>query len=327
MGGYAFSALAAEVSKAGGLGFVSTIADMGQADRELSNARDLLHAIDAPANVLPVGIGFLLFIAPLDEAAAVIRKHRPAAAWLFAAKSLDDYATWTRAIRAASPATRVWIQTGSVGAALRVAAACAPDVLVVQGADAGGHGAERSAGVIALLPEARDALEAGGFGGVALVAAGGIADGRGVAAALVLGAQGVVMGTRFLAAAETPVPPGYRRRVLEASDGARSTVRDKIFDQLRGKNIWPVEYDGRALVNDSYVDFKNGMALEEIQKLYAEAEQESEKGFGNGDGKARAAMWAGAGVGLVNKVQPAGEIVKEIRAAAKKALSAGAKLA
>lgn len=327
MGGYAFSDLASEVSKAGGLGFVSSIFDMAQVDKELEKSRELLSAIEAPDNVLPVGVGFLVFVAKLEEAAPVIEKHRPAAAWLFAAKSLDDYATWTNKIREVSPSTRIWIQTGSVSSALHIARTCQPDVLVLQGADAGGHGYERSVGVIALLPETKDTLKANGFDNIPLIASGGIADGRGVAAAVVLGAQGVVMGTRFLAASETPVHPAYRQRILDTTDGSQNTVRDKIFDQLRGKNIWPVEYDGRALVNDSYVDFKSGTALEEIQRLYSEAEQESEKGFGNEAGKARAAIWAGAGVGLVKKVQPAGEIVKEIRAAAKKALSAGAKLA
>jgi len=327
MGGYAFSDLASEVSKAGGLGFVSSIFDMAQVDKELEKSRELLSAIEAPDNVLPVGVGFLVFVAKLEEAAPVIEKHRPAAAWLFAAKSLDDYATWTNKIREVSPSTRIWIQTGSVSSALHIARTCQPDVLVLQGADAGGHGYERSVGVIALLPETKDTLRANGFDNIPLIASGGIADGRGVAAAVVLGAQGVVMGTRFLAASETPVHPAYRQRILDTTDGSQNTVRDKIFDQLRGKNIWPVEYDGRALVNDSYVDFKSGTALEEIQRLYSEAEQESEKGFGNEAGKARAAIWAGAGVGLVKKVQPAGEIVKEIRAAAKKALSAGAKLA
>jgi len=309
------------------LGFVSSIFDMAQVDKELEKSRELLSAIEAPDNVLPVGVGFLVFVAKLEEAAPVIEKHRPAAAWLFAAKSLDDYATWTNKIREVSPSTRIWIQTGSVSSALHIARTCQPDVLVLQGADAGGHGYERSVGVIALLPETKDTLKANGFDNIPLIASGGIADGRGVAAAVVLGAQGVVMGTRFLAASETPVHPAYRQRILDTTDGSQNTVRDKIFDQLRGKNIWPVEYDGRALVNDSYVDFKSGTALEEIQRLYSEAEQESEKGFGNEAGKARAAIWAGAGVGLVKKVQPAGEIVKEIRAAAKKALSAGAKLA
>ena len=327
MGGYAFAALASEVSKAGGLGFVSSIANMAQADQELGAARAALAGFAPPADVLPVGVGFLLFVAQLDDAAPVVAKHRPAAVWLFAARSLDDYAAWAARIREVSPATKIWIQTGAVASALHIAKTCKPDVLVLQGADAGGHGYERSAGVISLLPETDDALKANGFNDIPLVASGGIADGRGVAAAVMLGAQGAVMGTRFLAASETPVHPAYRQRILETTDGSQSTVRDKIFDQLRGKNIWPVEYDGRALLNDSYVDFKNGTTLEEIQKLHSEAEQGSEKGFGGESGKARAAIWAGTGVGLVKKIQSAGEIVNETRAAARKALSVGARLA
>src|SRR5437763_563577 len=78
-----------------------------------------------------------------------------------------------------------------------------PDVLVMQGLDAGGHGWEKGAGVISLVPEAVDALEENGFAHIHVLAAGGIVDGRGVAAALALGAEGVVMGTRFLGALET----------------------------------------------------------------------------------------------------------------------------
>lgn len=325
MGTYAFSDLASEVSKAGGLGFVSSVFDMKNLDEELVKAREKLTSIETANNVLPVGVGFLIFVAKLEEAAPLIEKHRPAVVWFFAANNLEDYTTWTKKMREVSPLSKIWIQTGTVGSALQLARNCHPDVLVMQGSDAGGHGPERSASVISLLPEAADRLKENGFSDIALMASGGIADGRGVAAAVALGAEGVVMGTRFLAASETPMHPSYRKRILETTDGSQSTVRDKIFDELRGKNIWPVDMDGRAVVNDSYTEFKNGTSREDIQRLYAEAEKESEKGFGFETGKARAAVWAGAGIGLVNKIQPAGEIVREVRAAARNVLSAAAK--
>ena len=85
------------------------------------------------------------------------------------------------------------------------------------------------------------------------------------AAALLLGADGVVLGTRFLAAEEIVLPhEEYRKRIIDTSDGPRNTVRAKVFDELRGPNIWPAPYDGRALVSASYNDWKAGVSAEQI---------------------------------------------------------------
>lgn len=232
--------------------------------------------------------------------------------WLFVPKSLDDYAEWVSAIRKALPDSKIWIQLGSVTAALHVAKIARPDVLCLQGADAGGHGFEKGASIVSLLPEASDALAAEGFSHIPLVASGGIADGRGVAAALTLGAEGVVMGTRFLASKEVNVHPVYQAALLEAQDGGQVTTRSKLFDQLRGPNIWPELYDGRGLVAQSHRDFANGMSLEEIQRLHNDAAAGEDKGFKTGL-QGRAAIWAGTSVGLVKEVQSAEEIVQTVR--------------
>jgi nitronate monooxygenase len=317
MGGFATAPLAITVTKAGGLGFIGPVFTMPELDAELTKASKLLNSAEPfsktpiGGKTLPIGLGFLIFFVKLDEAAEVVRKHSPTAIWLFGAHANAEYATWTAKMREVSPSSKIWIQTGSVSSALELAATCKPDVLVMQGIDAGGHGYEKGAGLIALLPETADALASKGHK-IPLIAAGGISDGRGVAAALALGAQGVVMGTRFLAAEETVVRDGYRRRVLETRDGGQNTVRDKVFDETRGDNVWPVEYDGRSVVTETYIDFKAGVGLEEIRKRYAEAENGADRGFGIDGGKLRSTIWAGTGVGLVNKVQPAAEIVQEI---------------
>lgn len=327
LGGFAFSDLASEVSKAGGLGFIGSTVNVGtQLNEELSKAREKLSLIKTADDMLPVGVGFLPFIAKLEEAVSAVKKHRPVAAWIFAAKTLEEYATWTKEIRAVSPSTKIWIPSGNVSAALQLAKTCNPDVLVMQGSDAGGHGYERNASVISLLPETIDTLKANGFSNIPVVAAGGIVDGRGVAAAIALGAQGAIMGTRFLAASETVVDPTYQQRILDTKDGAESTVRAKVFDELRGNNSWPSEIDGRAIVNESYEDFKNGAGLEDIRRRHTMATLGPEKGFSLEKGKNRAAIWAGSGIGLVTKIQPAGEIVKETRDQARKVLSEAAKI-
>ena len=321
MGGFAHSALAVAVTQAKGLGFIGAVFDMVVLATELEKTSKTLLGAEVPESdvTLPVGVGFLLFAATLEDALPVVAKFRPAAVWLFGAHELEDYATWTKRMREVSPPTKIWVQMGSVAAALRVAELVEPDVLVMQGLDAGGHGWEKGAGVISLVPEAADVLAENGFDHISLVAAGGIVDGRGVAAALALGARGVVMGTRFLSAPETTVPhQGYREAVLAARDGGQSTVRAKIFDELRGPNIWPVLFDGRGIVTDSYTDYVKGADIEEIRRLHAEAAKAEDAGFGLQN--RRATVWAGTGVGLVNGVKGAKEIVEEVREAARRAL-------
>ena len=333
MGGFAGGDLATAVTLAGGIGMIGGVVDMVALEKELQKAREILsaqdngHADTRPNghsnndhDTLPIGVGLLPFVSKLDAALPLFTKHRPRIAWLFAAKESADYATWASAIRQSSPRTKIWIQTGTVSAALEIARLANPDVIVMQGSDAGGHGFAHGAGIVSLIPEATDVLRREGFSHIPLIAAGGIVDGRGVASSLALGAAGVVMGTRFLAAPETMMHPLAREAVLAATDGAVSTARSKVFDELRGPTIWPVLYDGRALASESWRDFvEDGVGIEEVQKRFKGVEVKEDKGFAGGM-KARAAVWAGAGVGLVNEMKSAGEIVRETREEAFRAL-------
>ncbi|KAJ9633945.1 hypothetical protein H2199_009194 [Coniosporium tulheliwenetii] len=323
MGFFAGGSLAAAVTSAGGMGFIGAVYDMAALDRELSKAASALSTSPNFENsrtkegLLPVGVGFLPFAVKVEDALPVIEKWRPHSVWLFAAREHSDYTAWAERIRATTEGkTLVWIQTGSVSAGVEVARLVHPDVLVLQGSDAGGHGFEKGAGIISLLPEAADALADAGFGDIPLVAAGGIAEARGVAAALALGAQGVVMGTRFLASKEAIMPhPVYQEAILETLDGGQSTVRTKLFDNLSGPNVWPEAYDGRGVVTQTWRDHVNGMSLEEIRKLHKEAEGREDKGYGlNG----RVTMWAGTGVGLVREVKGAGEVAAGVREEARR---------
>jgi nitronate monooxygenase len=287
---------------------------------QLSEARKTLSSVptipapDPPKSTLPLGIGLLPFVSDLDDAMTVVAEYRPAIVWLFAVHEFADFGVWATKVRAASPQSKIWVQVGTVSAAVEIARLCSPalDGLVLQGSDAGGHGFEHGASIVSLLPEATDVLHANGFGSLPLIAAGGIVDGRGVAAALALGAAGVVMGTRFLGARETDLHPSYREAVLKARDGALSTVRAKVFDELKWENMWPDLYDGRALATESYRDHRVGVDIKRIRERYYEAAAREDEGFGG-----RAAVWAGSGVGLVNEVMGATEIVKEVREEAK----------
>jgi nitronate monooxygenase len=327
MAGFAGGKLASAVTLAGGLGMIGGLLSMEDVRKELSIAAEAFKddPVLSASPTLPVGVGFLPFLLKLADVLSVFEEFKPAVVWLFVPKDLDDYAEWVSAIRKASPDSKIWIQLGSVAAALHVAKIARPDVLCLQGADAGGHGFEKGASIVSLLPEASDALAAEGFSDLPLVASGGIVDGRGVAAALALGAKGIVIGTRFLASKEVNIHPIYQAALLEAQDGGQVTTRSKLFDQLRGPNIWPELYDGRGLVAQSHKDFANGMSLEEIQRLHNEAAAGEDKGFKTGL-QGRAAMWAGTGVGLVKEVQSAGEIVQKVREEARDVLVRAARL-
>lgn len=320
MGGFTGPDLAVAVTKAGGLGMIGAVNEMDKLDRQLAQASESLRSSNMDcSSTLPIGVGLLPFIVKVDEALAVVREYNPAVVWLFAARELDDYASLAKQLRHDCPHSQIWIQVGSVAGALHLAKVCKPDALVLQGIDAGGHGFEKGAGIITLLPESTDTLAAAGFSSIPLLVSGGIVDGRGVAAAFALGARGVVLGTRFLAAKETTVHPKYQAAVLSAEDGGQNTVRAKLFDELRGPNIWPVLYDGRSVRTNSYTDHVSGMPIEKIRELHAAAEKEEDKGWGESN---RATVWAGTGVGLVKKVQPAAEIVEEVREGARQALEA-----
>lgn len=163
-----------------------------------------------------------------------------------------------------------------------------------------------------LLPEVYDAVNQGLEieRQVPLIAAGGIMEQRGAAAALVLGATGVAMGTRFLAAGEATINRGYQRHVVEASDGGQTTVRTQLYNWLRGERNWPAGWDARGLVNESWRDHEKGVEFERNKQAYSEAAKRGEDGWGD---RGRMTTYAGTGVGLVREVEGADEIVAEVR--------------
>jgi len=347
--------LATSVTLSSGLGFIGAGSDVSGLDAELTCARKLIRdgGFDLStckpdtnngkeeAPYLPIGVGFLLWSPSLlSSALPILLKHRPLAIWLFAPPSEGTTTTdptltishWITTLRSLSRThaygPHIWLQIGSVASALSSCTSplhAPPDVLVVQGADAGGHGLLKGAGLISLLPEVIDAVTSAHARGEArsiphFIAAGGIADGRGVAAALALGAEGVCMGTRYLGAEEAQLAEGYRREVLRAGDGGQSTVRSKVYDTLRGTTEWPAEYAGRGVVNRSYVDAMGGvMSQEENKRLYAEALEKGNEGWGL---EGRLTTYAGTAVGLVTKVQSAKEITEEVREQCRIALKA-----
>ena len=312
----ALSKLACEISNAGGLGFIGAGSDVSTLDDELKQSKLALN-IKGKKDVLPVGVGFLLWAGDklLEDALPILGRHVPAAIWLFAPSHPDQLVHWTNECRrVTNNKTKIWIQIGTVSEAFQTTKNCKPDVLVVQGTDAGGHGLEKCAGLITLLPEVDDTLSTcchnSDFTKPVLVAAGGIMDGRGVAAALALGAQGVVMGTRYLACPEANIAKGYQDAVLSASDGGVNTARGKLYDSLRGTTDWPAHYGGRSVLNESWHDAAKGISFDENKRRHDEALKTGDEGWGE---KARLTTYAGTGVGLVKSVKPAADVTREAR--------------
>ncbi|KAK2055872.1 inosine monophosphate dehydrogenase [Colletotrichum caudatum] len=332
--GTAGAAMATEVHKAGGLGFIAggfdfsdSSAQLTDLEEALAQARALLSLPAAggddgdgdDAGVLPLGVGFITSHETATRFNAnvlpVLARHRVAAAWLFAPNpETRPHGDIVPALRARG--IRVFVQVGNVAAA-REAAADGADALVAQGTDAGGHQFARGCGVVALVPEVR-AMLAAEFPGrdVAVAAAGGIAEGSGVAAALALGAEGVVMGTRFVATDESASAQLNKDIVVRTRDGAVSTWKSDFHDRLVDSRLWtPGHYDGRAVVGAIH---RESRALGGATATVEESREHLRTRWGEEEGKSMISKWAGAGVGLVNDIKPAGEVVVEVREAARK---------
>lgn len=311
--------LATEVTKAGGLGFLAGGLDFSAEsavlktlDKQFTSARRLLDLEGAPEKSLPIGVGFITFHPTASQFNSVVipllKKHRPAAVWLFAPQ--PGAATHREIIKAIHEAdsswdVRVFVQVGSVSAA-REAVNDGADVIVAQGVDAGGHQWTQGAGVISLVPEIRQLLRTEfPQHEVALVAAGGISHGSSVAAALALGAEAAVMGTRFLISEEVDTHPEAKKTILRATDGGSSTVKSYLHDDVRGGMEWPKLYDGRAVVGPSVEDDRAGVSLQDIIARAKKAEAEGDL--------SRKIYWSGTGVGLVNEVASVRDIVLKTR--------------
>ena len=327
--------LALCVARAGGLGFIgpgatpsSTAEDLASAVQILEGAGPLplVQSISGSGGggegegkgegvkLLPLGVGFQMWNGDLAAAAEAVGRYQPAAAWLFAPREgQTETERWISGLRSASPATKIWLQIGTLTEALEaVRGAVRPDVLVVQGAEAGGHGRTKDGvGFLTLLPEIADAMKGmEGGEGIPLIATGGIIDGRGVVAALGVGAAGVAMGTRFLASEEARIKKGYQDEVVRAGDGAVNTVRTHLYNHMRGTFGWPEQWAPRTIVNQSWEDMRAGVEFKELKRRHDESLKEGDKAWGP---QGRTATYAGAGIGLVRDVKTAGDIVAEVR--------------
>lgn len=305
-------ALAAACARAGALGLVGGgYGDLVWTQREYTLAMEA-------ADTGRIGVGFITW--KLDEDSSALdwvlglpAKQRPRAVML----SFGDARRYGKRIAASGVPLICQIQRLEQAHDALDAGA---HVLVAQGAEAGGHGMNALDGraTFTLVPELADWL-AVHSPQTLLLAAGGVADGRGIAAALMLGADGVLVGTRLWATQESLAHPGAKNTALKTvGDG---TARSAVFDILRRKH-WPEVYDFRAARNALHREWEGQVealraAPEAARTLYAAAVQAGDF--------STAHTTVGEAVGLVRDLPLAGALIERMHAQAQAVLAQAAR--
>jgi NAD(P)H-dependent flavin oxidoreductase YrpB (nitropropane dioxygenase family) len=292
--GMAGGELAGRVSEAGGLGVV------GASWLPAADVRAMVQqARQLTSN--PIGVNLLLF--GNEELVDVVLETKPAVLSTAWARADQDLAAIFA--RAHERGSLVMHMVPTLADALRAAEAGA-DVIVAQGNEGGGHVGEMAATVIV-----RQVVEA--VSPTPVVAAGGFADGAGLAAALALGATGVLLGTRFVATEECPVEADYKRAIVE-SDG-HNTVATTVADTLTGRD-WPGAW--ARVARTRFVEEWLGREPElrrrraEVFARLEAAEEQGDLGYG--------LWWIGQSAGLIDAVLPAADVVRQVVADAEEIL-------
>ncbi|KAF9275420.1 hypothetical protein BGZ68_010811 [Mortierella alpina] len=287
MSGWSGSKLVAAVANHGGMPMfpIGYFTDPSKIIKDLQSVAPLLtnleiHKDDTPddnhsqgtttttTTFMPYGVGFITFWLDRQGPELLLRilkgegdlpgrrsaPRPPAAVWF----SFGDYRPYLKLVREhAAPGTRVIVQVQTVQQALE-AQRDKVDAIVLQGTEAGGHGAQRVSPIMTFLPEAVQALQKEAavttslqgepLAMPAILAAGGISTPGQWKAVQAMGASGVVVGTGFMLTHEAPGSQRAKDIMIKTQDGGESTVRTRIFDELREFN-WPESYDGRVIRN------------------------------------------------------------------------------
>ena len=292
---YTSGELAAAVSNAGGLGSIGTaLRPVEDLRRQVARTRELTDR--------PFVVNFTLLTLDEEAFAAALALRPP-----LVSLALGDPGDLVR--RAHDAGARVIHQVHAVPQARR-AAERGVDVIIAQGSEAGGFG--DTVGALALIPQVVDAVAP-----IPVVAAGGIADGRGLAAALVLGAQGVNIGTRFLASEEAPIADAWKQAIVAAQseDAVKVEVMNDIFPPPARAGTYAVA--PRAL-RTPFIDEwqpKRDEARREAARLRGEVMAALQQGRMH-----EVVPFTGQTAGLIRDVLPAAEIVRRLAAEAEAAL-------
>lgn len=351
MAGAAGGNLAAAVSKAGGFGFIGAgtydapklQSEVEKAYQGLSITRGALVSGRKRANF---GIGLLVWkLTAMNDGKPpsagppkqkvmdlleVMVSARPRAIWLTFGEE-EDIVGWKKIVQELDrkhcadlegvEEERVkWF--GMIGREDELAGVVERigcDVLIVQGCESGGHGHSQSPPLSALLADVLRALpglkpnNATGTTPV-VIGAGGLADGKSLAALLAAGCDGGVFGTRFVMTPESVYTQEQKEVMVKAKSS--QTKRTMAMDDARGTLGWPKGVDGRGLVNKTVEDYEKDMREEhKAGKVDPEGNKRRMKRYDEAAKKGdadRLVTWAGTGVGAMDSIKPAGQLVEEI---------------
>ena len=278
------------VTEAGGYGFLGG----GYGDEAWLRREIALLQPWAAQTGRRFGIGFITWsLARRPHLLDIALDAKPSAVWL----SFGDVAPFAARIKASGALLVCQVQTEAMA---RAALADGADMLVAQGGEAGGHGVSR--GTLALVPALVDIAGPG----VPVIAAGGIADGRGLAASLMLGAAGVALGTRLYATEEAAGFAAAKQRIVAASGD--DSLRSIVFDMSR-RNVWPAPYTGRCLQNE-HLRRWSGREMELLREQAQVAERYAEaRAAGDFD---TAAVIAGEASGLIHDLPTVAELMQRL---------------
>lgn len=284
--------LAAAVSNGGGLGIIA--AGNAPADvvrEEIKIAKSLTDR--------PFGVNIMLMSPFADDIAALVAEEKVAVVTTGAGNPSKYMAAWKEADIKVIPVV------ASVALA-KLMARTGASALIAEGGESGGHVGELT--TMVLVPQIADATD------LPVIAAGGIADGRGVAAAFMLGACGVQMGTRFLAAEECSVHENYKQKIIKATDLCTMVTGKRLGHPVRSlrtpfaRDYIKKEYD--SSVSDEELEALGGGALRLAAK-----EGDTENGC----------FMSGQIAALVKKIEPAADIVRSVIEEAEPILKGAAK--
>ena len=273
------ASLASAVSNGGGLGIVSAMnADADWLRNEIRNAR--------ARTAKPFGVNIMLMSPYVEEVARVVIEERVPVVTTGAGNPSRFMGAWIDAgikVIPVVPSTAV----------AKLVARSGASAVIAEGGESGGHVGDLT--TMVLVPQVCDAVD------IPVIAAGGIADGRGVAAAFMLGAVGVQLGTRFLVANECTIHQNYKDRVLQAKDIDTATAGKRLGHPVRAiKNQFMREFIRR--------EYDSSIPNEELEKYGAGALRLAAR---EGDMKNGSVM-AGQSAAMVSKEQPACDIIQEL---------------
>ncbi|KAJ3412416.1 hypothetical protein HDV05_000774 [Chytridiales sp. JEL 0842] len=290
--------LVSAINNAGCLGFLA----VGY-NKDPEILKEEMRQVKLKSPGKPLGVGFITWtIAEQPQMFDAILEDPPQAVWF----SFGDASSYIHTLKSRHPDTLIFVQTHSVSTAILATDSWGADVIIAQGSEAGGHGHSKGQGIWTLMGEVNDAVG----DRVCVVAAGGVTNGKQLAAALLLGVSGVVIGTRLCASKEASLHPSAKQRLIESNEGGQSTIRTRVFEGLRNLK-WPLEFNFRVLrndVTDSSTSDEN--AKQKWGPQYAKEREKLQLKNSKPDFDVLH-IAAGEGIGLIRGVWPVKKIIEK----------------